>query len=86
MLSEINNILYNKIFERDITLIAMQYPTLGLDELKSYFQNTRIHFVENKTNFMPYLPQDYNKVFIDKFKQTWGHTTLFGHKLISKNL
>lgn len=80
------NILYNKLFERDITLIAMQYPTVGIEELKSYFQNSKVYFIENKANFMPYLPQDYDKVFIDKFQQTWGHTTLFGHKLISDNL
>ena len=75
--------------------IAMQYPTMPLDDLKAYFREPDgrvpvefqdIEFVTNQDNFHRALGQHpYDEVFRDRFRVTWGHPTSFGHRLIAES-
>jgi hypothetical protein len=75
--------------------IAMQYPTLSLEDLKSYFTENgteidskfKLSFVENKKNFEDALAQkSFDDILTDRFDGNWGHTTKYGHWLIMKNV
>jgi hypothetical protein len=79
---------YRLLKKRNITLIAMQFPTLPIQTLKDFFTEgdfQDIIFAENKTNFDEALKKyGSDKVFTDKFNNfNFGHTTGFGHSLIA---
>lgn len=91
--------LYNILRGRGIALVAMQYPTLDIDEIKKPFRNLglgeipqmlpdkSLYFVENRYNFLEALRnQPYEEIFTDRFRKTWGHLTPFGHELIADQL
>jgi hypothetical protein len=85
--------LFRLLRERNIGLIAMQYPTLSLEELKNYFKDQSdkiapefqdILFVENKINFDDAIKRKgYDGIFIDTYGESFGHTTGIGHSLIA---
>jgi len=86
-------LLYSRLHEKGIALIAMQYPTLPVESLKAFFQDNEgeiqsrfgeILFVSNRENFQVALKEKkYDEIFIDRFAKTWGHTSGFGHQLIA---
>ena len=89
--------LYNILEKRSIKYIAMQYPTLSVDVLKSMFnENENIIFVSNEENFKNALENArYEDYFSDSFarrgsdflfKGNWGHTRLKGDILIAENV
>lgn len=91
--------LYNLLRGRGIALLAMQYPTLDIAEIKRPFKvlgfgeipqmlpDKSLYFVENRDNFLEALRNhSYEEVFTDRFRKTWGHMTSFGHGLIADQL
>lgn len=85
--------LFSELQSRNIFYLAMQYPTLPLENLKSYFsdktgavesQFREINFISNEDNFNEYLKfHSYDEVFRDHFRGSWGHTTDIGYQLIA---
>ncbi len=81
--------------ERKIKHIAMQYPTRDLQELISHLKTfgnfdlapefSGITFIENKKNFKEALTRyRYEDIFIDRFANSWGHTTNLGSSMIAE--
>lgn len=80
-------ILNQKLVDRGIVHVAMQYPTVHIQQLKNYFpKKAKVIFVENRENFKPYLGERYDEIFVDRFRKTWGHTNMKGHTLIARQL
>jgi len=83
---------YQRLFEmatdNDINLVVMQYPTLDVDEMKSYFPDkNQMTFVSNQENFRQALmDNDFYDLFLDHFAGSWGHATEFGNRLIAENV
>ena len=85
----------HKILKRDnISFMAMQYPTLPISELQSYFSDKNgieeayhdIIFVSNQENFLEALKNNpYEVVFTDRFQGAWGHSNQLGHQLIAES-
>lgn len=71
--------------EKNISYVAMQYPTLPMDMLKRMLKDdSDVVFVSNQDNFQAALKTyRYDEIFYDKFRSTWGHTTDLGHKIIA---
>jgi tetratricopeptide (TPR) repeat protein len=82
------NELYKELDKRDIKYIAMQYPTLDINDLKMMFDgDEELIFVSNKANFEKALSEgDYWDYFIDKFTGGFGHCTSKGNRLIAENV
>lgn len=79
----------------DVKLVAMQYPTLSLDSLKqiitqngAYPENLNgVTLVSNEKNFEEALKKNkFDRIFKDRFRGSWGHTTQLGHDIIADNL
>ena len=76
-----------------VSLVAMQYPTLPVGDLESYFKGPDgrledsfrdIVFVANESNFSRALKsRPYSDLFVDRFRGSWGHATDLGHGLIA---
>jgi len=79
--------LYKELNKRGIKYIAMQYPTLNINELKEMFEgNEDITFISNKKNFREALETiKYEEYFIDRFAGDFGHCTPKGNRLIAEN-
>lgn len=83
---------YKKVYailkSRGIKLIATQYPTLKVDELKNLLDYpSDVTFVSNEENFAIALKtHKYSDLFTDKLRETFGHTTKLGDELIAKNV
>ncbi|MEK6916610.1 MAG: tetratricopeptide repeat protein [Nanoarchaeota archaeon] len=89
------NKLYEKLKERGITYVAMQYPTLDVRMIKGMFANNEtIIFVSNEENFKEALiNHNYNELFQDNFAKNsklfsglYGHTTKQSNILIAENV
>jgi len=82
------NGLYKELDKRDIKYIAMQYPTLDINDLKIMFDGDEdIVFISNKENFEKVLSDgDYWNYFTDKFAGDFGHCTPKGNELIAENV
>ncbi len=88
VLSENYNEISKRIHAKGIRHIAMQYPTLSLDELKeSLNQNGNITFASNEENFRRYLKNySYDDIFFDRITDNFGHAKLLGNRIIAENL
>ena len=80
--------LYKELNKRGIKYIAMQYPTLNINELRDMFEgNEDIIFVSNEENFKKALENGkYEDYFIDHIRDTFGHATPKGNRLIAENV
>lgn len=80
--------ILNKILtDKGITHVAMQYPTLSINQIKDYLgPKADVIYIENRENFQPFLGERYNEVFKDRFRGTWGHTNQRGHGMIADKL
>lgn len=80
--------LRDRVMERGIKLVCMQYPMREVATLKNTLGTGRgIIFVENRENFKQALgTMKLNDVFIDMFGGDFGHCTDVGNKLIASNL
>jgi tetratricopeptide (TPR) repeat protein len=91
---EITRKNYNKLYdiakEEGVKLVAMQYPTRDIAELKNYFNPERqqdIIFVSNESNFNKALQKhDYQDIFQDRCYDNFGHGTQMGRGLIAEEL
>lgn len=89
------NIIWEMVKASGAKLIAMQYPTLSVKQLTTYFEDDQgkllpsaneISFVSNEENFKNALgKRPYEDLFRDRFRGTWGHTTAAGHELIAQS-
>ena len=81
-------LMYKILNENGIKLIVMQYPTLDILELKKIFtKNESIIFISNEENFMEALENGkYEDYFIDHIRDSFGHATPTGNKLIAENV
>ncbi len=80
--------LYEVLNKRGIKLIAVQYPTLSLDELKILFKGDEdITFVDNEVNFEKALKTArYEELFRDRSWTTFGHLTSKGANMVADNV
>ncbi len=89
-------ILAHLVMNQNALLIAMQYPTKPVAQLKEYFEPElsasehiykNIVFVSNELNFNDALRKHkYEDVFVDRLRGSWGHTTDFGNQLIAESV
>ena len=87
--------LYDLLKRKNIQYIAMQYPRLDLKDIEKLFYSSintpdidesfkDIIFVSNKQNFdEALLKTNWQTIFKDRFSETFGHTTDYGHGLIA---
>jgi len=82
------NSLLNKILNRHIKIIVMQYPLRDITPIENYLgPRNNVFYVENKHNFKEALAKEgYNYYFKDNFGNDFGHCTHAGNKLIAQNL
>jgi tetratricopeptide (TPR) repeat protein len=84
------NKLYEILKENDIPLIAMQYPTKDVQELKNYFSEERqedIIFISNEENFEKALQEnEYEDIFTDRCYEDFGHATEKGRMITAENV
>jgi len=80
--------LVDKILDRHINVMVMQYPLRDIGFLKNYLgQRKGITFVENRQNFRQALSiEGYSHYFKDSFGNDFGHCTRAGNELIARNL
>jgi len=81
-------IILNKILNRGIKVIIMQYPLRDIRILRDNLgQRPGVFYLENKENFNEALAKsNYGKYFKDNFAYNFGHCTREGNKLIAQNL
>lgn len=81
------NMLHKIAKERNIRIVAMQYPLLDVNDLKQYFEDyDGIYLVSNRENFEKALSAaPYDNYFIDKSGYKYGHGTLKGNRLIAES-
>ena len=74
--------------ERDIPVIAMQYPTLSIEALKKILDGRNdVLYLENVENFGQALREtSYNTIFSDSFAGSFGHFNDAGEELITANV
>jgi len=82
------NLILNKILDRHIKVVVMQYPLRDIVALKKNLgQRNGMVFVENKQNFNQALADHgYWYFFKDNFAYNFGHCTRAGNELIARNL
>jgi len=79
--------IYDTLNKRNITIIAMQYPTKDILEIKEMLGKENVIYIENKENFYSALDEfEYSEIFIDSFARDFGHTTRLGNMLIAQNI
>ena len=74
--------------EHNITVIAMQYPTLSIEALRKLLDNRDdVIYLENRDTFEQALRDEpYAAVFYDSFAGSFGHCTDTGNQLIADNV
>jgi len=98
--TEIIKYHYNKLYEilknKKIKYYAMQYPTLNVSLIKSFFNGSEeITYISNKENFLSALAvRKYSDLFMDEiglvcnpyFRGKFGHATGEGNRIIAENV
>jgi len=74
--------------ERDIAVIAMQYPSLSIEALKKVLDGRDdVLYLENVENFDRALREtSYTTIFCDSFAGSFGHFNEAGEELIAANV
>ena len=89
-IKEVYHDVYSKTRAHGATLVAMQYPTLPINEIENFFtkdEKKDIYFISNELNFKKALKKiKYESIFYDSFGGTFGHTYLIGNQLIAENV
>jgi hypothetical protein len=79
--------LVKRLESKKIPHIAMQYPLLGIDDLKTMLKSNYSAYVSNRENFVLALERHtYDDLFIDSFGGDFGHATVLGNQIIAENL
>jgi len=90
----ITNVIYTEmvqtVIDNNVQFIAMQYPTLPINDLKNTLKNSKYYdeliFVSNEENFKEALKNHKKEeIFTDMFAGSFGHCTDFGNTLIAEN-
>ncbi len=74
--------------ERDIAVVAMQYPTLSIAALKKTLGGrSDVLYLENVENFEQALDEStYHGIFSDSFAGSFGHFRMAGEELVAENV
>jgi tetratricopeptide (TPR) repeat protein len=82
------SLLVDKILNRHIKVVVMQYPVRDISPLRDYLgQRKGVIFLENKQNFKEAMAQGgYWHYFKDNFAYDFGHCTREGNELIARNV
>jgi tetratricopeptide (TPR) repeat protein len=74
--------------ERDIPVIAMQYPLLSVESLKKLLDyRDDVTYLENRTDFeAALLERRYRELFNDNFAGSFGHLSPLGNEMVAKNV
>ena len=74
--------------ERGVQLVAMQYPTLGLEPLKKLLEGREgVLFVDNERSFLDATASEGTSAYFDDmFGGSFGHCTSKGNLLIARNI
>ena len=78
----------NKIVQRGVKLVCVQYPVRSVKPLKKLFDSTEgIIFVDNEKIFKEALEKaSYDEYFTDNFGGEFGHCTRKGNRLLAENI
>lgn len=79
--------IYEILNEKGIIMVAVQYPTLSIEDLKAMFiGNEEVFFVDNEKSFQEALTTGkYNEYFKDNEHGSFGHGTKKSNEIIAKN-
>ncbi len=74
--------------DKNIKLIAMQYPMRPVEQLKIILEDyPEVYFVDNENIFKEALKtMEVSEIFKDLFAGDFGHCTDFGNRIIADNL
>ena len=74
--------------QRQIPVVAVQYPTRNIEPLKAIFKNpTGIEFVDNQENFLDALQEHpYEEIFMDRGYGDFGHATPLGNRILAEKV
>jgi len=80
-----------KVFNSGAQLIAMQYPTLPIEQMKQHLKESKYYdkiiFISNEKNFKEALKNYRTEdIFSDMFGGSFGHCTELGNTLIAENV
>lgn len=88
--------LHAAVRQQGRILIAMQYPTLPVQDLESLFRNVSVnnsqgtrdlYFISLEKTFRNSMEsRGYDYLFEDRFRGSWGHLTAAGNELIANSL
>jgi tetratricopeptide (TPR) repeat protein len=82
------NRLKETLEERDIQLVAVQYPMRSVKVLKKLLcWDPNVIYVDNERVFKDAVKQQgYTTLFVDTFAGDFGHCTEYGNRLLAKNI
>ena len=80
--------MFNYLKKNNIKHIAIQYPTLNIEDLEIFFlDKSNIIFVSNQDEFEQELSKgNYDQLFLDSVGGTFGHFTEKSKDLIANNV
>jgi tetratricopeptide (TPR) repeat protein len=81
--------LKEKILEKGLYLVCVQYPMRSIEPLKKIFENDKqgIIFVDNEYMFKEAVHKGGHKeYFVDMFAEDFGHCTPKGNRLLAGNI
>jgi len=80
--------LHNIINNKDIQLVAVQYPLRNIDQLKDQLPTeANVIFVDNEQVFEEAVEKKgYQEYFYDRFAGDFGHCTDEGNRLLAENI
>lgn len=75
----------NRLLERKIKMIAVQYPVISIEPLPKILENLPVPIVSNQENFAQALKtQSFNQLFTDNFAQRFGHFSAKGSQIVAE--
>ncbi len=76
----------SRLKEKGIRFVAMQYPLMDVDDLKTMLEDENTIFISNEDVFREGLKRyPYESLFIDRDIGTFGHCTALGNRMIAEN-
>ncbi len=76
------------IMEKGIALVCVEYAMRDVGELKSIIgEHKNVYFVDNEKSFKEAVEREgYGTYFTDRYGEEFGHMTIKGKRLLSKNI
>ncbi len=85
------SLIVQKLIDKNIKVICMQYPVRNIKPLQNILKDTlyydKITFLSNEEIFKKILKENnYGALFVDQFAGDFGHCTDYGNTLIAQNV